>query len=68
MPPKLMLVRWLTDESIGVVPTSSIQKGEIPNVGNVARVKWGSKFYEAEVLQVSSKLLQLAKLNLGPIL
>lgn len=54
---KLMLVRWLVDETVGVVPTSTVQKGETVEVGAIAGVKWGSKFYQAEILQISSKWL-----------
>lgn len=54
---KLMLVRWLADETVGVVPTSDakIKKGETVEAGNTVSVKWGSKFYQAEILQISGK-------------
>ena len=55
MSKKLMLVRWLVDETVGVVPTSNAKKEAVIEVGKVASVKWGTKFYDAEVLQLSSK-------------
>ena len=65
MPPKaasatkkgqeFILVRWLTDETIGVMPMSAVHKDDELRVGHTARVKWGSKFFSAEILQLSSK-------------
>ena len=52
MPPKskdkdkrIILVRWIEDETVGVMPLSALRKGEQAYVGAVVQVKWnGWKF------------------------
>lgn len=51
-----MLVRWLEDEKIGIMPVTSVQKGNDVHVGAVVPVKWsGRKYYDAEILQLSGE-------------
>ena len=52
---KFCLVCWIEEDSIGVMPSSSIKKGKVPVVGSIAEFKYRTKFYEAEVLRNSSK-------------
>jgi len=53
---KLCLVRWVEDETLSVLPTSAIQVGQTAYVGAFGDFKWGGKFYEGEVLQMSGEL------------
>ena len=49
-----VLVRWIEDESVGVMPLSAVAKGYSPSPGATIRMKWrGKKEYEAEVLKIS---------------
>lgn len=60
MPPKthFMLVRWIEDEKIGVMPVSAVQKGNPVQVGAIVPVKWSAgKYYDAEILQLSGKYI-----------
>ena len=50
------LVRWFSDETVGVMPISAVQKGEKVYVGAVVNMKFKSKMYEAEILKLSSEL------------
>lgn len=55
MPPQkqLALVRWLGEETLSVVPATSVREGDKVNVGSFASFKWGGKFYESEILAIS---------------
>ena len=58
MPPKkrdkeFILVRWLQDETVGVMPQSAVQKDSHVYVGAVTQVKYGRRFFDAEILKVS---------------
>lgn len=59
MPPKKktqsVLVRWIIDESVGVMPSTSVKTGQIQTVGAFVDAKYDGKFYEAEILKISSK-------------
>ena len=60
MPPKqkqkeCALVRWLIDETVGVMPLSAIRPGQQSFVGAVIDMKYQSKFFEAEILKISRK-------------
>lgn len=61
MPPKskkkVCLVKWIEEDSVGIVPLDHIQKGQRADVGAVAEFKYLKKYYDAEVLKVSGKLL-----------
>lgn len=54
---KFILVNWVEDQTIGVMPLSSVRKEDAENiaVGSVCQVKWGSKYFSAEVLKMSGK-------------
>ena len=50
------LVRWLEDETVGVMPLSSVKKGYNPFAGATVKMKWrGKREYEAEILKISRK-------------
>ncbi len=57
---KYVLVRWLEDEKVGVMPFTNIIKGRA-YPGATVDMKWGSrksvKVYEAESLKISGKSL-----------
>ena len=58
MPPKnqqFMLVRWLVDESVGIMPLTCIKKNQSPRAGAFVDAKYQGKFYEAEILKISSE-------------
>ncbi|XP_019860258.1 PREDICTED: uncharacterized protein LOC100637058 isoform X2 [Amphimedon queenslandica] len=69
MPPKMaetaksfMLVRWLEDEKVGVMPVSAAKTGVKPYVGAYIDVKWTrGKYYEAEILRISNDRQSLNK-------
>ena len=72
MPPKqarskssFMLVRWLEDERVGVMPVSAAKPGLKPYVGAFVNVKWMRGYYEAEILCISGgyKLVGIAYLQ-----
>ena len=52
-----VLVRWLEDETVGVMPMSAISKEDKGNVypGAIAKLKWKKKLYEAEILKISGR-------------
>lgn len=56
-PEEFILVKWLADNSIGVMPQSAVHREDEVIKGQTVRVKWGSKFFSAQTLQLSSKLL-----------
>lgn len=56
---EFVLVRWVEDESFGVMPLSAVPPKEREDVypGQFVRMKWrGKKLYEVEVLKVSGNL------------
>lgn len=56
---EFVLVRWVEDESYGVMPLSAVPQKEREDVypGQFTRMKWqGKMLYDVEVLKVSSKL------------
>lgn len=53
--PTCVLVRWYEDESVGVMPISSVQKGEKVYVGATVNMKFKGKTYEAEILKLSGE-------------
>ncbi len=55
---KYLLVRWLEEESVGIMPSSNVHKEDKVAVGAVVRMKWSSKkYYDAEILKMSSKYI-----------
>ena len=54
MPPKsFALTRWVTDETVSVMPLTAVKKSQTPHVGAFVDVKYLGKFYEAEILVIS---------------
>ena len=58
MPPKskkqqFILICWLEDEMVGVMPLTSVAKDEKLFVGAVVQMKWKTKYYETEVLKLA---------------
>lgn len=53
---KLCLVRWVEEETLSVCSSSGIREGQTAYVGAFAEFKWGGKYYEGEVLEMSGKL------------
>ena len=51
IPRYLMLVRWLVDETVGVMPTVNVMAGEAIQQGRTASVKWGKEYYKAGSLE-----------------
>ena len=52
-----VLVRWLKDESIGVMPISAVHKDARvqAHVGAVVDIKYGRRYYRAEIFQISGE-------------
>lgn len=52
--PKFALVRWVDEESVGVMPTKVARNPEELYVGCLTEMRWkGKKFYDVEVLKLS---------------
>ena len=57
---EFVLVRWLDEDQIGVMPISSIVKDKAVYVGAVVGIKWKpSEVYDAEILKISSKAIYI---------
>ncbi len=53
---KYLLVRWLEEDAVGIMPSSAVHKEDKATVGAIVRMKWkGKTFYDAEILKMSSK-------------
>ena len=52
-----MLVRWIDEEKIGLMPASGVVKGYTPYVGAVVGMKWnrGKENHNAEILKMFGK-------------
>ena len=50
-----LLVRWIEEDSVGVMPSTALKKGQMPSVGVITELKYSSKFYEAEILKISGE-------------
>ena len=51
---KFVFVDWLDDNSVGVMPTSAIKKGQKVGIGEICLLRWGKgKFYDAKLLKFS---------------
>ena len=51
---KFVFVDWLEDDSVGVMPTSAIQKGQKVGIGEICVLRWGKgEFYDAKLLKFS---------------
>ena len=53
--PKLCLVRWLEDETVSVVPATTVDAKQKVYVEAIVNFKWLKRTYEAEVLKISGK-------------
>ena len=55
---EFVLVRWLDEDQIGVMPMSAIVKDKAVYVGAVVEIKWKPReVYDAEILKISSKAI-----------
>ena len=54
-PKKFILVRWLEEETLSVLTSTSVRQGQKSYVGALGDFKWGGKFFEGEVLSLSGK-------------
>lgn len=50
-----MLVRWIGEETLSVIPASKTRDGDTP-VGLTGNFKWTSKYYEGQILALSGEL------------
>lgn len=55
--PTFCLLRWIEEECVSVVWEDTVKKGMKVYPGAIAEFKWLGKFYEAEILKISSKIL-----------
>ena len=55
MTKSFLLVRWIDEENLSVVPDTAARKGQKVFVGAFGDFKWAGKYYEGEVLGVSGK-------------
>ena len=53
---KYCLVRWLEDESVGVMPLSSSKTPDV-YVGKMTEFKYCGKYYDAEILKISGECM-----------
>ena len=52
---EFVLVRWIEEDQIGVMPISAVVKTKPLSVGAVVGVKWKpGQVYDAEILKISS--------------
>lgn len=49
------LIRWIEDESVFAIPTTSIKPGRTAYTGALGEFKWLGKYYEGEVLGISGE-------------
>ena len=55
---KFVFVDWLDDNSVGVMPTSAIKRGQKVGVGKICLLRWGKgEFYDAKLLKFSGAFL-----------
>ena len=52
---RFCLLRWLCDETVSVLPVSTVRKGQNVYTSAIAEFKFAGTFYEAEVLKVSGE-------------
>ena len=50
---KYVLVMWVGEETLSVMPSATIRSDHKLFVGTCAEFKWRGKYYEAEVLELS---------------
>ena len=49
------LVRWVEEESVGVMPLSAVRSGQKAFVSAIVEMKFKSMYYEAEILKISGE-------------
>lgn len=52
---KFALVRWVEEESLSAVLSTTIRPGQSVYVGAFGDFKWKGKYYEGEVLALSGE-------------
>ncbi len=62
-PPSYLLVRWEEEDSISVMPATSLKKNVSAVVGQTVPLKYRTKYYDAEILKISGELY----INFHPI-
>ena len=55
--PKFALVSWLEEGSVGVMPITAAKDREKLRIGAVVPMKFHGKFYDAELLKISGKII-----------
>ena len=55
--PQFALVRWVEEDNLSAVSTSSVRPGQTVYIGAFGDFKWKTKYYEAEVLSLSGEEL-----------
>ena len=51
-----MLVRWIGEETLSVLPSCKSRGGDIPIVGLTGDFRWSGRYYEGEILALSGRL------------
>lgn len=49
------LVRWLEEESVGVMPLSAVRSGQKTFVSAIVQMKYQGRYYEAQILEISGE-------------
>ena len=50
---KYCLVRWVDEETVSVVLTTSVREEQRVEVAGIYHFKWSGKYYKGEVLKIS---------------
>ena len=55
---KFVFVDWLEDNSVGVMPTTAIQKGQKVGIGEICVLRWRrGEFYDAKLLKFQVRFM-----------
>jgi len=57
MPKSFILVRWVEDETLSMLPATAICPGKKVYIGAFSSSKWSGKFYSGEVLGVCGECI-----------
>ena len=62
-----ILVRWLEDETVGIMPISAVHKDSqgLTHVGAVVDIKFGQRYYTGEIYRYLVSLPQVLTKSLG---
>ena len=63
MPTTFVLVIWIEEENLSVLPESASRTGKREYLGAIGEFKWCGNYYEGETLGISTKYLKLVKLS-----